>query len=77
MTNSSSRSGVLMEDLLDELLSLREAARLMGRSEDTLRSAARRGSLEARRISGAWVTSRQAVAWYIATRRRRRKFEPR
>jgi hypothetical protein len=57
-------------DPFEELMSLGEAAQIMGRSDDTLRSAARRGTLEAIRISGVWVTSRRAVAWYIATRRR-------
>jgi hypothetical protein len=65
------------QDPLEELMSLHEAARLMGRSEETLRSAARRGTLEAVRLSGVWVTTRSAVAYYIATRRRRRYLEPR
>ncbi len=59
-----------VDDPLDELLSLRDAARLMGRSADTLRSAARRGTLNARQLGGFWVTDRTSVGVYMATRRR-------
>ena len=57
---------------LDDLLSLADAAELLGRSPVTLRAAARRGSLEAVLVGSCWVTSHEAVAVYIAYRRRRR-----
>ena len=49
---------------VDDLLSLEEAAEIIGRSPTTLRSAARRGSLEAKRIGRDWVTTHDAVIQY-------------
>ena len=51
---------------LRDLLSLDEAARIMGRSPVTLRWAARQGKLDARRVGRDWVTTLDAVSRYMA-----------
>lgn len=48
-------------------MTLAEAAELLGRSPDTLRTQARNGRLEARLIGKTWVTTRAAVERYRET----------
>jgi hypothetical protein len=66
---------------LSAVLTLEEAAELVGRSPTTLRDAALRGRLEARRIGddyrGLWITTEAAVAAYIASTREARRPRPR
>jgi len=58
-----------MTDLAD-LLSMEDAAEISGRAPVTMRMAAARGALEAKRIGdgqrAVWVTTRGAVSAYIA-----------
>jgi hypothetical protein len=61
---------------LDDVLSIRDAARLLGRSPAGLRAAAGRGSLDARRVGRDWITTREAVIRYrvfVMERRRVRR----
>ncbi len=56
---------------LDDLLTLPEAAELLGRTPEALKKAAQRGRLLARRLGSGgqralWITTRQAVAEYRA-----------
>ena len=55
---------------LDELISLREAAKLSGLSHDHLRRLAGRGDLKARKIGRDWVTTERALRDYLAQERR-------
>lgn len=54
------------DDPFDELLTLAEAAALVGRAPVSLRSAVERGRLPARRFGSVWITTRAAVAQYVA-----------
>ncbi len=51
---------------LDDLITLSEAAVLIGRSPVSLRSAVARGKLPARRFGNTWVTTRTHVSEYAA-----------
>ena len=57
-------------DPLDDLLTLEEAAEIIGRAAVSLREAARKGKLRARLIGraqhGVWVTTRADVSEYQA-----------
>ena len=53
-------------DALDELLSLDEASEIAGRAPVTLRAAIARGKLDGRKVGDAWVTTRAAVADWLA-----------
>lgn len=55
-----------MIDPFDELLTLAEAAALVGRAPVSLRAAVERGRLPARRFGKTWITTRAAVARYVA-----------
>lgn len=54
-----------------DVLTLAEAAAEFGRKDATLRKAARTGALRARKVgrlqSQVWITTREAVADYLAT----------
>ena len=52
---------------LDDILSLDEAARMLGRSPITLRWAAQTGRLPAKKLGRDWVTTRDSVLWYQAS----------
>lgn len=54
----------MMMDKLNEIMTLAEAAELLGRSPVTLRKQASDGRLEARLIGKTWVTTRTAVERY-------------
>lgn len=67
---------------VDDIIDLREAAEIAGRSEEAMRKACQRGTLPAKRVGGAvhrstWVTTRQELAEYIAWSRARTHFLPR
>jgi hypothetical protein len=67
---------------IDEVIDLREAAEIAGRTEEAMRKACQRGTLPAKRVGGAvhrstWVTTRQELAEYIAWSRARTHFLPR
>lgn len=55
---------------LDEIISMEEAAEISGRAPVSMRAAAARGRLDARRIGkgprAVWVTTREAVSEYVA-----------
>lgn len=51
---------------LDDLITLDEAARISNRKEVTLRGAARRGTLDARKFGTTYVTTADAVSRYLA-----------
>ena len=55
---------------LDDILSLEEAARMLGRSPNTMRWAAQTGRLGAKKIGRDWVTTRDEVQWYATFHRR-------
>jgi excisionase family DNA binding protein len=55
---------------LDDLISLREAAKISGLSHDHLRRLAGRGDLKAKKIGRDWVTTERAVREYLAQNRR-------
>jgi len=62
---------------LDDIISLDEAARILGRSPVTLRWAARTGRLTAKRVGRDWVTSHDAVVEYAVLHARGTVFGPR
>jgi len=51
---------------LDDIIGLEEAGEISGRAEVTMRRAAALGTLEAKRIGTTYVTTREAVARYMA-----------
>lgn len=51
-------------DDLNEIMTLAEAAPLLGLSPETLRVQARKGRLAARLIGKTWVTTRSAIERY-------------
>jgi excisionase family DNA binding protein len=55
---------------LDELISLREAAKLSGLSAGHLRLLVRRGELWGVKLGRNWVTATQAIEEYLAQDRR-------
>jgi len=55
---------------LDELITLKEAAKFCGLSHDHLRRLAGRGDLQAKKIGRDWVTTERAVREYLAQDRR-------
>jgi len=55
---------------LNDLISLREAAKLSGLSQDHLRRLAGQGELWAKKIGRNWVTTEQAIHEYLATNRK-------
>ncbi len=55
---------------LDDILSLDEAARMLGLSPITLRWAAQTGRLPAKKLGRDWVTTRDSVTWYATFYRR-------
>lgn len=52
--------------VLDQVVSIAEAAEALGRDPASFRKAAQRGSLEALRIGRQWVTTHDAAAEYVA-----------
>lgn len=53
--------------MLDDVLSIEEAAELIGRTPGAMRKAAQRGTLEAKRVGPRYyVTTREAVVTYAA-----------
>jgi len=57
---------------VDELIDLKEAARLASIAPVTLRTQAEKGRLWALRLGGQWVTSRDRLQQYLETRSRKR-----
>jgi excisionase family DNA binding protein len=55
---------------LDDLISLKEAAKISGLSHDHLRRLAGQGDLWAKKIGRDWVTTERAVKKYLARDRR-------
>jgi len=55
---------------LDDLITLRQAAKLCDLSPDHLRRLAGRGDLRAKKIGRDWVTTERAVREYLAQNRR-------
>jgi excisionase family DNA binding protein len=53
----------------EELISLAEAAKLTGLSQDYLKQIARKGRLRARKIGRNWVTTKTAIEAYLDTRK--------
>ena len=51
----------------ERLISITEAAALSGLSADHLRRLAEKGRLKARKIGRNWITTREAVAEYMAS----------
>lgn len=69
MKNSADKSS-LDQPSLDELISLREAAKLSDLSPSQLRLLASRGDIWAMKLGRNWVTTAQAVKEYMAQDRR-------
>ena len=59
------------EPKASELITLKEAAEYSGLSSDYLRDIARSGRLKAVKVGMQWLTTRQAVDDYLATRQKR------
>ena len=57
----------------ERLISLTEAAALSGLSADHLRRLAEKGRLQAKKIGRNWITTREAVAEYLANPEARSK----
>ena len=55
---------------LDELITLKQAAKISGLSHDHLRRLAGRGDLDAKKIGRDWVTTERSVREYLAQDRR-------
>jgi excisionase family DNA binding protein len=55
---------------LENLITLKEAAKLSGLSHDHLRRLAGQGVLKAHKIGRDWVTTPQAVKEYLAQKKR-------
>lgn len=61
-----------MDADLGAVIDLNEAAEIAGRAPVTMRRAAERGTLDARKVGGGggsrqlWITTRDAVARYVA-----------
>ncbi len=55
---------------LSAILSIDEAAAVLGRTPATLRWAAQTGRLPAKRLGRDWVTTYDGVTWYLAFHRR-------
>ena len=53
-----------------DILSLKEAAQMLGRSTATMRWAAETGRLPAKRLGRDWATTRDAVVWYSLSHKR-------
>lgn len=55
---------------LEDVITLDEAAEISGRAPVSLRAAAARGRLEAKRVGqgpgAVWITTRDAIAYYMA-----------
>jgi hypothetical protein len=58
-----------MSEVTNEVITLHHAARLSGLAHSTLRRQAGCGRLAARRSGGTWLTTRGALAAYLAGRR--------
>lgn len=58
---------------LQDLITLEEAAEIVGRSPVTLRQAVGRGRLDAVKIGKTWITTHDAVSLYVATTRERKR----
>ncbi len=62
----------MAEDLkASELITLKEAAEYSGLSYAYLRKIARTGRLKAQKVGMQWLTTREAVDQYIASRQKR------
>jgi excisionase family DNA binding protein len=59
------------EPKASELITLKEAAEYSGLSHDYLIHLANRGRLKAQRYGRFWLTTRQAVDEYLASRQKR------
>ena len=59
------------EPKASELITLKEAAEYSGLSHDYLIKLANRGRLKAQRYGRFWLTTRQAVDEYLASRQKR------
>ena len=57
----------------ERLISLTEAAALSGLSADHLRRLAEKGRLQAKKIGRNWITTREAIAEYLANQEARSK----
>jgi excisionase family DNA binding protein len=55
---------------LDDLISLKEAAKMSGLSQAHLRRLAGQGELKAQKVGRDWVTTERAVREYLARNRR-------
>ena len=58
---------------LADLITLEEAAEMVGRSPVTLRQAVIRGRLEAVKVGKTWITTHDAVSLYVATVREHKR----
>lgn len=52
--------------VLDQIVSIADAAEALGRDPAAFRKAAERGGLEAKRIGNTWATTHELAASYIA-----------
>lgn len=58
--------------MADKLLTIVEAAALIGRSPVTLRKQVTRGALRATRVGSQWVVTERELQRYVAEHRRER-----
>lgn len=52
--------------MLQDVIGIGEGAKLLGLASDSLRPAAQSGTLNARKVGGSWITTRQDVERYRA-----------
>lgn len=57
------------QGMLENLISLAEAAHISNLSQDHLRRLAEQGKLKAQKIGRNWVTTREAVEEYLQNRK--------
>jgi|GEM_PF-2477513 len=61
---------VMLEELGKEIITTKEAARIAGRSRDQILHLLRHGIIKGRKMGRDWLTTREEVKRYIATKPR-------
>ena len=60
-----------MNDPFKDLISLEEASEISGLSNDHLRRLAEQGKLDAKKIGRNWITTKEAITYYMEKRKPR------
>jgi excisionase family DNA binding protein len=67
----SKAEDILIQSILDDLISLQEAAEYSGLSASHIRLLVRNGELVGKKVGRFWVTTKQSVDDYLALGRKR------